>query len=399
MNVCMISYSFYESDNRVMRYAEALAGRGDSVEIFSLRQEGESREELVNGVRVFQIQARQKNEKKKISYLLRILLFFFRALMAVSTRHMRRRYSVIHVHSVPDFLVFAAAVPRLTGCKVILDIHDLLPELYATKFGCGPDSLTFSTLQRVERISCAFANHVIVPNHIWQGKLIARSVEASKCSVFMNYPDPAIFRPQGRAPSDGKFLIVYPGSLNSHQGLDIAIRAFQKVSAEFPNCEFHIYGEGPAKDALILLTDELKLSGKVMFHAPVPLRQIAAIMENADLGIVAKRNDSFGDEAFSTKTLEFMMMGVPIVLAETTVDRYYFNDDVVSFFPNGNVAELASCILKLVSDPAQRAEQVVRARRFVAAYSWDAKKQEYLTLVDKLAMAGGPVEHLAPSSL
>ena len=64
-------------------------------------------------------------------------------------------------------------------------------------------------------------------------------------------------------------------------------------------------------------------------------------MAEADLGIVPKRNDSFGDEAFSTKILEFMASGVPVVVSSTRVDRHYFNDKVVRFFPSGDIGRLA----------------------------------------------------------
>ena len=364
---------------------------------FLLGRKGQSRVEVSNGVRVFRTQEREKNESTKFAYLFRILTFFWRASVAVSVKHMRSRYDVVHVHSVPDFLVFAAALPRLTGARLILDIHDLLPELYGTKFGSSSASKVFSVLKIVERVSAAFADHVIAPNHIWRDKLAARSVAARKSSVFMNYPDPNVFRPQGRSRTDDKFVFLYPGTLSWHQGLDIAIRAFAKVSVDVPNSEFRIYGEGPAKESLISLVDELNLGGKVVFHAPVPLREISAVIENADVGIVPKRNDSFGDEAFSTKTLEFMTLELPLILAETTVDRYYFNDDVVTFFPNGDVNALANCMFRLVQDTELRSRQAARARRFVAAYSWDAKKSDYLSLVDDLAKAMRPIQGLAAS--
>ena len=142
--------------------------------------------------------------------------------------------------------------------------------------------------------------------------------------------------------------VLYPGTLNWHQGVDIAIRAFAKVTPRIPNSEFHIYGEGPSRDDLVRLASELGIPEAVVFHRPVSLREISAVIEDADLGVVPKRSDSFGDEAFSTKTLEFMMLGVPVILAETTVDRYYFNDDVVTFFPSGDVDVLADCMLRLI---------------------------------------------------
>lgn len=384
MNTCMVAYTFYEGDNRVMRYAEALAARGDHVDVFAAAKSGQSKCATISGVRVYRIQTRRKDEKHAVTHLLRLLIFLIRATLLVAAKHLRNRYEIVHIHSVPDFLVFAALLPRMTGARVILDIHDLSPELYATKFGSAQPSLTFKALQLVEKTSAVSADHVIAPNHIWQKRLIQRSVDASKCSVFMNYPDPAIFSPRGRNREDQKTILLYPGTLNVHQGLDIAIRAFAMNVNAFPASEFHIYGEGSEKAKLIRLAVELGVESRVLFHAPLPLREIAAVSENCDLGVIPKRNDGFGDEAFSTKSLEFMMLGVPIIIADTTVDKYYFNDDVVTFFRSGDVADLARRMRQLMEDKLLRGEQANRARIFVESYRWDRRQGDYLRLVDRL---------------
>ncbi len=84
MNVCVIAYTFYEGDNRVMRYAEAPAPRGDHVDVLALGRKGRQKEEVFNGVRVFRLQSRKKNEKTKWSYLFRIVMFFIRVLVKVT---------------------------------------------------------------------------------------------------------------------------------------------------------------------------------------------------------------------------------------------------------------------------------------------------------------------------
>jgi glycosyltransferase involved in cell wall biosynthesis len=395
MHVCMIAYTFYEADNRVMRYAETLAARGDDVDVIAVARPAQSKFEVLNGVRVFRIQPRQKNERHQVTHLLRILMFLVRASITVAVKHARRRYEILHVHSVPDFLVLAAFVPRLTGARVILDIHDLLPELYATKFGSVPSSRVFKALQMVERTSAAAADHIIAPNHIWRNKLIQRSVKASNCSVFMNYPDPTVFSPRGRCHEDDRIILLYPGSLNWHQGLDLAIRAFAMNAEIFPTSEFHIYGEGSEREKLVQLTTELGLNHRVMFKAPLTLREIALVSENSDLGVIPKRNDGFGNEAFSTKSLEFMMLGVPIIIADTTVDKFYFNTDVVTFFRSGDVADLANCMRRFMGNKLLRVQQAARARVFVESYSWDLKRMDYLALVDRLT-ARVDIADLAP---
>jgi glycosyltransferase involved in cell wall biosynthesis len=379
----MITYSFYETDNRVMRYAETLAKRGDHVDVLALQRDGLPKQEQLDGVNLFRLQRREVNEKGRLSYALRIVQFMFRAMYQVSAKHLRERYDFIHVHSVPDFLVFAAWLPRLLGTPVILDIHDILPEFYNSKFGSRSSSLVFRFLQGVEKVSGTFAGHVIVANHIWQERLLSRSVQAGKCTVVLNSPDRSIFkRTESKLRPKERFSMLYPGSINWHQGVDLAIRSFGKIRAQVPHVDFHIYGEGPLKADLVALVQELHLEDNVLFHKPIALREMAKVIEGADLGIVPKRSDNFGNEAFSTKILEFMAVGVPVIVADTMVDKYYFNDSVVQFFHAGNEDDLAHRMLELIQNPERRRLQAEQATRFVNKNDWTAKKHEYLELVD-----------------
>jgi len=109
MKVCMLAYTWYEPDNRVRRYAETLVKRGDQVDAVVLRREGQpSKMEVVEGVCVYRIQRRVINEKGKITYLAKLLLFFVRSFFFLAWKQLRDPYDLIHVHSVPDFEVFAA---------------------------------------------------------------------------------------------------------------------------------------------------------------------------------------------------------------------------------------------------------------------------------------------------
>jgi hypothetical protein len=135
--VCMLTHSFYDSDGRVIRYAEALAKRGDNVDVFSLRRSPDAEQrECVAGVDVHRIQARfGKQEKSQFAFLMRVARFLVVSSFWITRQHARKRYDLFHIHNVPDFLVFAACLAKRTGAKVILDIHDIVPEFYASKFG------------------------------------------------------------------------------------------------------------------------------------------------------------------------------------------------------------------------------------------------------------------------
>ncbi len=262
LRICMIAYSFYETDNRVMRYAETLAQRGDHVDVLALDKEDAPREKVVGGVHVYRLQSREIDEKNRFAYAWRIMGFLLRAMVQVSRRHLHQKYDLIHVHSVPDFLVYAALLPKWMGTPVILDIHDILPEFYGSKFGVGPNTFTFRLLKAVEKSSATFSSHVIIANHIWQERLVSRSVKAEKCSVVMNSPDRSIFHANGNLhPAKSRFILIYPGSVNRHQGLDLAIGAFGRIRDLVPQADFHIYGHGSGDSLkkLAMLIQELHL--------------------------------------------------------------------------------------------------------------------------------------------
>jgi glycosyltransferase involved in cell wall biosynthesis len=156
------------------------------------------------------------------------------------------------------------------------------------------------------------------------------------------------------------------------------------IKDQAPRAEFHIYGRGPERDNLVKLIAELHLDNKVFIKDPLPINKIAEIMANADLGIVPKKNDPFGGEAFSTKTLEFMALGIPVIISGTKIDRHYFNDSVVKFFIPDDVNDLAQSMLTMLKHKEQRDTLRDNALCFVEDYRWSKKKNEYFDLVDSL---------------
>lgn len=388
--VCMVVYAFYENDTRVMQYADALVERGDHVDVIALRRAGLPEYSVLNGVHVHRIQSRTVNEKGLFSYASRILRFTLAAAWHLRRLHRQHGYDLIHVHNVPDTLVFAAAYPKWKRVPIILDIHDLLPEFFASKFRIERTARTVRLLTWMERLSAAFATHIIVANDLWCERLAARSSTPEKCSVVRNRPDLSIFRGSvgSRTKPAGKFLMTYPGSLNWHQGLDVAIAAFAKVAGHMPDAEFHVYGEGAAKPSLIALVKDLRLDDRIVFHDMVPSREVAEVMAMTDLAIEPKRSTSaFGNEALSTKILEFMCLGVPVIASRTAIHQHYYDESIIQYYSNDDADELAMEMLRLKNDPAGRKAMAGRAKRYADVNTWDARKGEYLQRVDMLVGA------------
>jgi glycosyltransferase involved in cell wall biosynthesis len=384
MRVCMLGYTFYELDSRVRQYARALVERGDEVDFIGLRKESQAVEEIVQGVRIFRIQGREYNEKGRISYLFKLLRFLASSSLLLSRKLFRKRFDLIHIHSVPDFLVFAAWLPRLTGAKVVLDIHDVVPEFYATKFNAPPGSRMFQSLLLLEKLCAAFANHVIIANDVWRDKLMSRALRGSKCTTILNSPPRVAPEAGNRRRTNSKFTILYPGSLNHHQGVDVAVQAFALIKNSIPEAEFHIYGEGAEFENIGRLIRELGLEKDVFLQPYVAHEEILRIMGNADLGVDPKRTDGFANEAFGGKIFEFMALGVPVVASSTRTNKHYFTESVVRFCRGGDTQDLAQSILALHKNREATDRMVQNATAFVRRYQWDAQKSIYLDLVDSL---------------
>lgn len=385
-NICMLAFTDYESDGRIIRYAKTLSKRGDTVDVIACTQEGEPLGvSNFDGVTLHKIFRRKQNRKGgAVSHFIPLIFFALKAFVILTRNHLRRNYDLIHVHNIPEWLVFSTWIPRLSGTKIILDLHDLVPELFAAKFKKGSRSLFDSSLKLLERWSCQFSDHVIISNDLWKRTVTQRSVTEDRCSVFFNNIDPELFYPRKKTRQDNTKIVIFPGTLQWHQGVDIVIRAFPQIVAAIPTAEFHIYGGGGVIHELQALVSDLDLQDTVLFKGSLPISEIPQTIANADVGVVPKRADSFGNEAYSTKIMEFMSQGLPTVISRTAIDDFYFDESQTRFCESGNIDEFAQAIIEIFSDEELRARITENATAYVAANDWSSKKQEYLNIVDRL---------------
>lgn len=385
--VAMLSYSFYDTDNRVRRYAETLARRGDKVKIFCLGTDEQVRSRewtTLNGVEILRLQSRINRETGKWLPAWRLSCFFWRALINLGPRNLPGGCDLLHVHNIPDFLVFAGLRLKLRGTAIILDIHDIVPELYESKFTSGRWSILAAGLRLIEKASCRFSDHVIIANHIWKKTIQSRSAPVEKVTAMVNNVDLDLFSRKPRTRTDDRIVLLYPGTLNHHQGMDIAVNAMATLTREFPQIELHIYGSGLTLPALQEQSSRLGLTDHVKFFKSVQLDGIAFLMANADIGIVPKRAEGFGDQAYSTKIMEFMSQALPVALSRTRIDSLYFNDSVAAFFESGNAEALAAAVRRIINDPEYRQQISQAGYAYAQANSWKNMKGIYLDIVDRL---------------
>ena len=378
----MIVYS-NSNDMRVCRAARAVLSRGDSVDLFCLRSQ--IRQSVVNFTHVYNAPVDKYQKHGRGSYILSYIRFFLWSFWKLNSMFLRRRFDLIHVHNMPNFLVFCALLPKLFGKKVILDMHDSMPDIYMSRYGVTESHWFIRLLKAEELMSTKFADKLIAVHEPHKDLLIKHGVCQRKIEILMNLPDDRLFHPRGNGRNHERFTMVYHGSLSHRLGLDIAIRAVNLVRREIPTLIFKIIGTGEELRHLMQLAAQLGLEENVYFKGPVPMDKIQSAIEDADLAVIPSRKDSATDLMLPVKLLEYVFVGIPCIVPPTVAIMHYFDENMVDFFQQENVEDLADKILRLYKDPGRREEMVFNARQFCNKYTWETHKINYLKTIDALS--------------
>lgn len=388
---CMIVHAYYPlGETRVEREARALARGGYAVDVICLRVDGERPVEQDGDITIHRLPVGRHKGRGLGVQLLEYLAFFFLAMARLTRLHLRAPYRVVQAHNLPDFLVFAALPARLMGARVILDIHDLMPEFYAARFETGLEAWPVRLVRLEERLSCRFADHLITVSEHWRQTLIRRGVSPDKCSVVMNVADDAIFHPPAEPRpllhDSAGLRLIYHGSLARHYGLDLAIQAVDQVRHDIPGIHLTLLGDGDYVGELRRLIDELGLASHVdLINELRPAEALPAIIGAADLGIVPYRNDTFTDGLLPTKLMEYAALGMAAVAARTTAIENTFGGTMAAFFEPGDVESLADCLRALHAHPERLAELRAGSALFNERYNWPRIAASYVATVDRLA--------------
>ncbi len=385
----MVVHAYYPmGETRVEREALALIDRGYEVDVICLGGREQPKTDSEDGVRIYRLPVRRHKNSGVTTQFLEYLAFFVLAFFKLTGLHLRQRYNVVQVHNLPDFLIFCALVPKFTGAQLILDLHDLMPEFYAARFDNGLASRSMRLILWQEKLSCRFADHVITVTELWREAIIERGIPKEKVSVVMNVADDRIFHRSSDSElpprNDGVFRLIYHGTLTQRYGLDLAIRAVDRVRREI-NVHLTIHGFGPFLDSLKKLVDDLDLKEQVHFSTRgVPTSELPNLIRRADVAVVPYRRDVFTDGILPTKLMEYVALGIPVIAARTPAIEEYFDQTMVEFFAPGDADDLARHILALYADRDRRKQLIQNGDKFSQRYNWTAISAEYVTLVERL---------------
>jgi glycosyltransferase involved in cell wall biosynthesis len=389
--VCLLVQNHYDFDIRVRRKAEALVAAGFAVDVLALASpKATERNYVLNGVNVYTLSlGKQRGTILRYVYEYGAFLVwcFFKLFGLMS----KRRYAVIDVNSLPDFLVFAGVYAKFRGAKIVFDMHEITPEFYMSKYELPETALVIRLQKWLEKASFCFADHVITINEPIKKLLEGRGLNPAKTSIVMNAVDEALFAsaPQGTVatqPSNpNAFIMMYHGTLTKIYGLDIAIEAFGKAREEIPDAEFWILGNGTEKPALEELSRQLGLEGRVKFIGNVLPQEVPQYLRRCQVGVLATRRDVFLDFSFSNKLSEYIIMDKSVISSRLKAIRHYFSEDAFAFFEPNDSSDLARQMVRLSKDAGLRRRLSERAKVEYAPIRWEVMKERYLATIKQLA--------------
>jgi glycosyltransferase involved in cell wall biosynthesis len=382
MNVCMLAYAHYINDARIKNYVRTLEDQGHRVDVIALRCDGEVAVEERQSGTTFRIMDKYQGQST-LTYVWSYLKFFLKSSLLLARRSLQHRYNVVHVHNMPNVLVFAAIVPKILGAKLMLDVHDLMTVNYMVKFDATEQALPVRILRLEQRLSALLADRIFCADHNQRDYLATHCrVAENKITVLLNLPNVELFRPVTLAKSTDTFRIVYHGTIARRLGIDLIVRAMAKVVTRVP-AELWVYGAGDYLPEVRALSSELGLEGRAHFSGTFfPVEKIPEMVCGMDLGIIGNRRSLACDKyMLPVKLLEYVYLGIAVVAPRLEVISHYFDDTMIRFYEPENVEQMADAIVELFHKRDERECQAHAAYRFYQKYNPQVQADIYLNLL------------------
>ena len=362
------------------------------IDVICLRESAkEPRRQTVNGVNILRVPMK-RHRGGKMSYVNQYAGFILTSFACLAFRSLTRRYDFVHVHNMPDLLVFSALVPKALGAKVILDLHDPMPELMQTIFKLREESFGVRILKRFEKWSIRFADVVLTVNLACKKIYSSRSCAPEKINVVLNSPDDDIFRfqPSRSKSSNGRdpaqpFVILYHGSLVRRNGFDLAVDALEIVRKRIPTAKLMVCGERtPFFDEVMESARKRGLQGSIDYVGARNLNQIVEAIENCDIGIIPNHRSIFTEINTPTRIFEYLALGKPVIAPQAKGIQDYFGDEELVFFKLGDASDLAQKIEFAFFQPHDVEQIVKRGQEIYLAHTWSREKLNLLKPISEL---------------
>jgi glycosyltransferase involved in cell wall biosynthesis len=387
----MIVHGPFPPDPRVSRAVGVALSEGWDVDVLATRQPGQLGAERFEGARVIRLPIAHRWGVGVLRAVHEYLGFATLATVRVAGLSAQQRYNAVHVNNPPDFLVIAAVLPKLFGAKVIFDIHDLSPDMFAMRFGSQRWArLCNRILRLVERTATRFADFVVTVHEPYRRELATRGVPPRKTTVVMNSVDERLLPSVRSGGRDDGFHVAYHGAVTPPYGVHLLVEALARIADDVPEIRLEIYGDGDSVPEIrsvaerLGVADRMRLSGRFLPHAEVIDR-----IQGASVGVIPNLPTPLNRFALSTKLFEYVALGIPVVSADLPTIREHFSDSELLFFKAGDVDALTTALLEIRREPGAAAARTRAARRRYEPYRWPTHARRYAEVLDRCLEPAG----------
>ena len=297
-----------------------------------------------------------------------------------------KQFDVVHACNPPDLLLPAVRGLKRRGAAFVFDHHDLVPELYESRFGRGRDLLYRRTVS-AERLTFRLADVVISTNGSYRRVALERGgKQPEDVFVVRSAPDLQRFQPAPPAPplKRGRaHLIAYLGVMGPQDGIDHALRALAALKDVRRDWFAIFIGAGDVLPAMQRLAVELGLSDDTEFTGRIPDDDVRRILSTADLGLAPDPKNPLNDVSTMNKILEYMAMSLPTV-AYDLVEARVSAGGAALYAEANDEQSFAQQIGTLLDDAELRARMGAAGReRIAAGLSWEASTRELVRAYDR----------------
>lgn len=273
----------------------------------------------------------------------------------------RKKYDIIHAHSHLFFSTnICALVKKIGSAPLVITNHGIMS-------ASAPDWFNLLYLKTLGKWTLNTADKIICYTEEEKEKLIRiLNTNESKIAVIPNGIDTDQFRPWSRDYIASTIKLLWVGRFVKGKGVEYIIRAMGILVRETPNLHLTLVGEGPEKDSICDLIENLGLSDNVKIIDFVPYDQMPQIFQSSDIFILPSLH-----EGVPRTALEAMSCGLPVVISDFSHLRSLIDGGGL-MFPKKDVRALVSNLRILITDNEIRAKMGQKAReKIVQEYSWE----------------------------
>jgi glycosyltransferase involved in cell wall biosynthesis len=373
-------------DRRVWQESQTLASAGWAITVLCPR--GRDRDtspyEEIDGVAIhrFDLAPAQGGAR---AYLREYTQAFARI-----ARHVRRLsaggpFDVIQACNPPDLLL-VAALPQRHRSAFVFDHHDLVPELYLSRFS-GNRDLVYRALRAAERLTFALADVVIATNESYREIALTRGAKRSgDVFVVRNGPDLERFSP-GPPTLDLKrgkpYLVAYVGMMGPQDGVGDAVQALAELRRRRQDWHAVFAGDGDERRKLELRARELGLNGSVEFTGLLSQDDVQRLLRTADVCLAPEPKSPLNDLSTMMKVAEYMAMGRAVVATGLPETRRTAAE-AAQYVEPGNIEAMTAALAALLDDePRRRSLGEQARRRAVVELGWDRSAEALVAAYER----------------